>query len=73
MLKTTCSCVTKRGKGSPAGSSPVPGWCLYASLLGLSKMRGLIIIGVVLVAVSAMRHGSYRPLPTAPMPVVNVP
>jgi hypothetical protein len=43
------------------------------SLLGFGKMRGLIIIGIVLVAVSAMRHGSFRPLPTAPMPVVNVP
>jgi hypothetical protein len=36
-------------------------------------MRGLIIMVVVLVAVSASRHGSYRPLPTASMPVVNVP
>jgi len=36
-------------------------------------MRGLIIIIVALVAVSSMRHGSFRPLPTAPMPVVNVP
>jgi len=36
-------------------------------------MRGLIIIVVVLVAVSAMRHGSYRPSPTAPVPAVNVP
>jgi hypothetical protein len=35
-------------------------------------MRGLIIMVVVLVGVSALRHGSYRPLPT-PMPVVNVP
>jgi hypothetical protein len=39
----------------------------------VSQMRGLIIIVVVLVAASAMRHGSYRPLPTAPMPAVNVP
>jgi hypothetical protein len=39
----------------------------------VGQMRGLIIIVVVLVAASAMRHGSYRPLPTAPMPAVNVP
>ena len=49
-------------------------WVVSLTLpVGLGKMRGLIIIGVVLVAVSAMRHGSFRPLPTAPMPVVNVP
>jgi hypothetical protein len=36
-------------------------------------MRGLIIIAVLLVAFSAMNHGSWRPLPSAPMPSVNVP
>jgi len=36
-------------------------------------MRGLIIIAVLLVAASAMNHGAWRPLPSAPMPAVNVP
>jgi hypothetical protein len=36
-------------------------------------MRGLVVIVVLLVAVSAMRHEPFRPLPTAPMPAVNVP
>jgi FlaG/FlaF family flagellin (archaellin) len=36
-------------------------------------MRGLVAIVVLLVAVAAMRHEPFRPLPTAPMPAVNVP
>jgi hypothetical protein len=36
-------------------------------------MRGIIVLVVAFVAVSAMHHGSFRPLPTAPIPAVNVP
>jgi FlaG/FlaF family flagellin (archaellin) len=36
-------------------------------------MRGLVAIVVLLVAVAAMRHEPFRPLPTAPMPAVNMP
>jgi hypothetical protein len=36
-------------------------------------MRGIIVLVIALVAMSAMRHAPYRLLPTSPMPAVNVP
>lgn len=36
-------------------------------------MRGVIVFVVLLVAVAAIHGGSFKPLPTAAMPQVNVP
>jgi hypothetical protein len=36
-------------------------------------MRGIIVFLIALVAMSAMHHGPYKPLPTSAMPAVDIP
>jgi hypothetical protein len=36
-------------------------------------MRGMIVMLIALVAMSAMHHGPYKPLPTSAMPAVDIP
>lgn len=36
-------------------------------------MRGIIVLFIALVAVSAMHHAPYKPLPTSAMPAIDVP
>lgn len=36
-------------------------------------MRGIVLLIIALIAVSAMHHGPYKPLPTSAMPAIDVP
>jgi hypothetical protein len=36
-------------------------------------MRGMIVVLIALVAMSAMHHGPYKPLPTSALPAVDIP